>query len=197
MTQRSKPCRGCGIEFTPSNFRLSYCDSCRSETCSVEGCNKPSHARMLCGTHLFRLKNRGSVGDAKPLRAPICAIHYDRIRRGGDLHAKTRAKRGSGYIAPDGYKRVVTPDGRTLPEHRYVMEKIIGRPLRPEENVHHLDGRRSFNDPSNLELWSKSQPAGQRVEDKLQWAREIIALYGTPVCKPPVDSTWVSGLLSC
>ena len=33
------------------------------------------------------------------------------------------------------------------------------------------------NRPENLELWNTSQPAGQRAEDKLKWAREIIALY--------------------
>ena len=30
----------------------------------------------------------------------------------------------------------------------------------------------------NLELWSKSQPHGQRVSDKIVWAKEILALYG-------------------
>ncbi len=58
------------------------------------------------------------------------------------------------------------------------MEGIIGRPLRPEENVHHKNGQRDDNRPENLELWSRSQPAGQRVEDKLAWAMEIVELYG-------------------
>jgi hypothetical protein len=26
-------------------------------------------------------------------------------------------------------------------------------------------------------LWSKSQPSGQRIEDKLKWANELIAQY--------------------
>jgi hypothetical protein len=34
------------------------------------------------------------------------------------------------------------------------------------------------NRPENLELWSRSQPAGQRVADKVEWARQILALYG-------------------
>ena len=45
------------------------------------------------------------------------------------------------------------------------------------ENVHHLNGDRADNRIENLELWSKSQPPGQRVKDKLAWARELIEMY--------------------
>lgn len=40
-------------------------------------------------------------------------------------------------------------------EHRYVMEKILNRPLKRNEVVHHIDGDRQNNHPSNLLLFEK------------------------------------------
>lgn len=37
-------------------------------------------------------------------------------------------------------------------EHRVVMERVLGRPLRSGEVVHHKDGDRTNNAPKNLEV---------------------------------------------
>lgn len=84
---------------------------------------------------------------------------------------------------PDGYivrsrHKSDGPGGAIIRQHREVMEQELGRPLLPEENVHHKNGDRTDNRPENLELWSKRQPAGQRVVDKIVFAKMILAIYG-------------------
>lgn len=91
---------------------------------------------------------------------------------------------GNKSTGKDGYVRVKMPDhpnankdGRLM-EHTLVMSQVLGRPLRPDEEVHHLNGVRGDNRPNNLELWDRSkQPAGQRVEDRVSWAKEILRTY--------------------
>lgn len=57
------------------------------------------------------------------------------------------------------------------------MEEMLGRPLSSGEEVHHKNGVKNDNSQGNLELWVISQPKGQRVEDLLEWAEEIIRRY--------------------
>lgn len=50
------------------------------------------------------------------------------------------------------YRKVKTPDGRNMLEHRWVMEQVLGRKLRRDEQVHHKNHDRLDNRPENLEV---------------------------------------------
>ena len=72
---------------------------------------------------------------------------------------------------------LVTGKKHAILEHRYVMEKKLGRKLFPEETVHHKNGNRAHNAEDNLELFSSRHGPGQRVVDKVSFAVEILRLY--------------------
>lgn len=45
-----------------------------------------------------------------------------------------------------------------VPQHRLVMESVIGRVLDPLEVVHHINMIETDNRPENLHLFQKNQP---------------------------------------
>jgi len=64
--------------------------------------------------------------------------------------------KGGRRITKDGYVLIWSPGhpfsdmDKYVLEHRLVVEKAIGRYLNKEERVHHINGKKSNNAPSNL-----------------------------------------------
>ena len=92
--------------------------------------------------------------------------------------------KGGKHVDRLGYVQVWKPEHPNarmagyIHEHRLVMSEHLGRPLKSHENVHHKNGNRADNRLENLELWTTIQPSGQRVEDKIAFAKEILREYG-------------------
>lgn len=133
-------------------------------------------------------KERRKIDPAYHERHKKYCRDYQRRKRGIDTELPLlNAPAGSGSIKNgQGYRTICKKEFIGMPhadkkgriaEHTYIMMNHLGRPLRKGETVHHKNGIRHDNRIENLELWSKSHPPGQRIEDKLKWCYEFIELY--------------------
>ena len=101
------------------------------------------------------------------------------LERRGKFLRKPRTINYQGYALLSGHWGHPNSNHRgQVLEHVKIMTEMLGRPLVKGENVHHKNGVRDDNRPENLELWVTSQPYGQRPEDLVAWAKEIINRYG-------------------
>jgi len=177
--------------------------------CAVESCERQKFGLGYCSRHYQKFKKYGNpLGGSgsgrkvqhinctidncdKPHAAQgLCQMHYRRNALYGSPHIVHEPKRSEKrYVNKNGYIVVYAPENPTSAvngfglEHRLVMAKSLGRPLEQHETVHHKNGNRSDNRIENLELWSTIQPPGQRTEDKVQYALEILNQYAPHLLK--------------
>ena len=117
--------------------------------CSVPGCGKPHDSLGYCGKHAQRVRRYGDPNYLTP----------EETRRANNRAAQMASRpsvRGS-YVKLNGRH-----------EHRVVAEQILGRPLKRGEIVHHIDGNRRNNDPSNLQIMTQSEHAALHFDEMMQ-----------------------------
>ena len=137
--------------------RLQYAGLEGKPECSHPGCTNTSSVKGYCGAHYAQHWSTGSVSD---------------LRLTGEW--SDWEENAHGYLRR---RRTVDGSREQQLQHRFVMEDHLGRDLLGSEEVHHKNGNRQDNRLSNLELWNTRQPKGQRPEDKVEYAIEILRLY--------------------
>ena len=148
----------------------SYCKSC----CSTQGKKYRQYNPERWQLQKERNKKTYRELHGIPMEAP------DRYKnRDGSPYINSR-----GYLEVRGNKWKAHPcadkSGRVL-IHRLTMYEYLGRPLEKYETIHHKNGDTTDNRLENLELFNCKHPPGQRVEDKVKWAKEFLEQYGYEV----------------
>lgn len=169
-------CRTCYSNARNKATRSTECSCCKRSGLIIR--NIPLSLCIKC--------NRQKLENEKPIlkvKRQDYLRNYSRKKKGTDLNAPIRRPLGK-WKTQGGYIMIFRPNhpnadvNGCVREHCFVLSEHIGRPLKKNESVHHINGLRDDNRIENLELWHRGQCPGQRLEEKIAWAKKFLEDYG-------------------
>ena len=142
------------------------------------------HTCEVCQkAYLSRAKRDGRISR---LCSRLCATKVlNQIRRQRNPNRyDNKYKTTKGYIAVWNPSHPRASKAGYILEHRLVIEKVLGRFLKPSEVVHHLNHKKDDNRPENLEVMLKKdhdkilKPPPRPVERKCPHCLRPIYVWG-------------------
>lgn len=114
-----------------------------------------------CGKTYYKFPSQNPDG-----RSKFCSRSCLSSNRTGEKHGRWKGGRN---LTAQGYVRLSVPKypGKNTPEHRWVMEQHLGRPLEKNEHIHHLNGDKMDNRIENLEIVDRSTHNRLHFQDRL------------------------------
>ena len=154
-------CKHCGKAFFVPQYELNYRPNIKfcSPNCYHLSTRKPTEYRpcAYCGKEIAIT----TTNKQKKFCDTKCACAYK------------RARDRKPTVGVGGYKYVWFADGSGQKEHRYIMEQKLGRKLKRNEVVHHIDGDRTNNDISNLIVMSRGEHSALHRREELERGKKL------------------------
>jgi hypothetical protein len=145
-TFKPSECAHCRVTYIPTGPAQRFC-SAKCRQVAKHGVGTCSN----CGEEFVSQYTSGPHGQARPQEFCSRRCWYD--------HKAATGKQNR-FVNANGYVIVPVPHdtpgawatSARMPEHRYVMQQALDRPLLPTETVHHVNGNKADNRLENLQL---------------------------------------------
>lgn len=162
VTHLTKHCIVCGKEYSVAKSRYGNRKNIRYKCCS-ENCRDEFHRRNkkdnnhVCTNCGLSFNSPRDNKTSMVFCSQKCSKEY--------MRGEKSPFYSGGNITSQGYKAIKIGKKYVL-EHRLVVEEHIGRKLKRDEDVHHIDFNKLNNDISNLLLLKKDEHT--RLHHKLK-----------------------------
>lgn len=143
MYSMSKQCLYCNQVIDPNSFRGLW-EYNRAKFCKKD-CYSTAHAAKTeiksCEFCKKEFDKKGSLGSNR-----FCCK---------ECRYESKRTEGKKYVDSNGYVRLKLKHGYVF-EHRHVVEQVLGRKLKSNEHVHHINENKQDNRPENLRVFESN-----------------------------------------